>query len=413
MSNKKVIVFHPGHVQVAYQVALALQSNGNNYEFVSGIYYKNNFLLSIFLQIFPKKLSTYITCQLYKRKLNGLNDNHVRIYPFWEIIYLLSVRIKFLKKYSEKIMRFRNIRFDKLVSRIISKEKATIVLGYDSCSLLTFKAAKQKGIICILDQVIGHFQHGNLLLSEEKKLIPEFSDSIVLDLSDSLGERSAQEIELSDWILVASDYVKDTFIKNGVPSSKLLVCPYGVDINQFHPVNLNKNSEYFIVLFVGQLSQRKGIKYLLEAISLLNNPKIKLVLIGKIIGSGKWLKSYGDLNIEHIEKVPYSKLQEYYQLADIFVYPSLHEGSALAIYEALACGLPVIATFNSGSVLENGEEGFIIPIRDACAIAKCITILYENVEIRNHMSVNARRKAVQHTWENYRAKFINIINNID
>jgi len=412
MINKKIVVFHPGHVQVAYQAALAIQNSGKNYEFINGIYFKKSKLLLLLLKLLPKNISILITNQLSKRFLNGLDHNNIKVYPFWELLYLLSVRIKFLKRYSEKIMRFRNIRFDNLVANNILNDKVEIVLGYDSCSLKTFQVAKKIGIICILDQVIGHFKHGNKILLEEKRLLPNFSDSIILDLSDSLSDRSNKEIELADWVLVASEYVRDTFIQYGVAPSKLLVCPYGVDISQFKPSNFKNNSEYFVILFVGQLSQRKGIKYLLDAVQVLNNQSIKLILIGKIIGNGEWLKSYRHLNFQHIEKVPYVKLHEYYQSADIFVYPSLHEGSALVIYEALACGLPVITTYNSGSVIEDGLEGFIIPIRDTCAVAKSIKVLYESIELRRFMSVNARQKAIKYTWENYRARLVSLIENI-
>jgi len=115
------------------------------------------------------------------------------------------------------------------------------------------------------------------------------------------------------------------------------------------------------------------------------------------------LKPYEGL-FRHISHVPYSELPRYYQSADIFVYPSLHEGSALAIYEALASGLPVITTHNSGSVVRDGVEGFIVPIREIEALKERILFLYQNKDIREQMSSQARKRAESFTWQAYRQR---------
>ena len=106
--------------------------------------------------------------------------------------------------------------------------------------------------------------------------------------------------------------------------------------------------------------------------------------------------------LEYIPQLPHHKIQMVFQDADIFVFPSLHEGSALSIYEALACGLPVITTPNAGSVVRNGEEGYIVPIRDVDGLIDKISILYHDRALRESMGKKARIRAEQFTWENYR-----------
>jgi glycosyltransferase involved in cell wall biosynthesis len=102
-------------------------------------------------------------------------------------------------------------------------------------------------------------------------------------------------------------------------------------------------------------------------------------------------------------------VHRYFQQADVFVYPSLHEGSALAIYEALASGLPVITTPNSGSVVRDGLDGFVVPIRDVEALKEKIVALCENGDMRKEIECNARRRSEQFTWEAYRRRLAEIM----
>jgi len=122
-----------------------------------------------------------------------------------------------------------------------------------------------------------------------------------------------------------------------------------------------------------------------------------------VVGGGEGLKAYEGI-FKHIKSVPYAELPQYYQSADIFVYPSLHEGSALAIYEAMASGLPVITTYNSGSVVRDGEEGYILPIRDVEALMEKILLLYQDEDLRYLMGKKARERVEDFTWAQYRLR---------
>jgi len=162
---------------------------------------------------------------------------------------------------------------------------------------------------------------------------------------------------------------------------------------------------------VGQLSQRKGIKYLLEAFRNLRLPGAELVLVGNVAGSGKGLLHYRDM-FQHVPNVPHSEVHQWFEQADIFVYPSLHEGSPLAIYEALACGLPVITTPNSGSVVQDGIQGYVVPIRDVERLKEKILLLYENRELCQQMSRKARLRAEEFTWAAYRRRLAHVLLNL-
>lgn len=396
------VISHPGHVLVAYQAALGLQEAGLLDRFETGFYYKDGRLSRILRSMLPQQVAARLLRQLRRRTHEGLALQRIRTHPIVEIIFILFARLPAVNSLAVKIMHLRNEYFDGAVAQVVRKLRPRAVICYDSCALKTFEAAREVGTLSILDQVVGHIKTGESILSEERQLHHEFADTMPEAAAEWALERCTAEAIVADRVLAASEYVRDSLIMNGVPPSRIALCPYGVDTERFRPVE-KVDDRPFQILFVGQLSQRKGIKYLLEAVKDLRLEKAELVLMGGVRGSGDGLKSYEGL-FRHISHVPYSELPQYYQSAHIFVYPSLHEGSALAIYEALASGLPVITTPNSGSVVRDGVDGFIVPIRDIEALKEKILLLYQNKDLRDRMSLQARKRAESFTWQAYRQR---------
>jgi alpha-maltose-1-phosphate synthase len=160
----------------------------------------------------------------------------------------------------------------------------------------------------------------------------------------------------------------------------------------------------FRLLFVGHLSQRKGIGYVLEAAKRLRGlPGLELVLVGRKVGAEAAFAPYADL-FRHVSHVPFHEVHTLFQDADVFVYPSLHEGSAFVTYEALASGLPIVTTPNAGSVVRDGVEGFVVPIRDVDALVERIERLHRDPDLRRAMSEAARARARDFTWAHYRRR---------
>jgi alpha-maltose-1-phosphate synthase len=204
-------------------------------------------------------------------------------------------------------------------------------------------------------------------------------------------------------VLAPSDYVRRTLIAQGVAPERIALVPFGVRIERFRPPERPREDGVFRLLYVGQISQRKGIKYLLEAVKRLALPGLELVLVGGIVGSGAGLAPYQGC-FRHVPNVPHAEVQRLFQSADLFVYPSLHEGSALAIFEAMASGLPVITTENAGSMVRDGIDGHLVPLRDPDAIAARIAELHADPARRHGMAASARRRAEQFTWGHYRER---------
>ncbi len=396
-----VLLAHPG-TQHSHHGALALQQAGLLKRYVTGFYFNPESAWARVLRRLPEKLSAKLDRELYRRFTLGLAPENIQMFPAAELLYIASGRLALLRPFSDRLLRWRNDRFDRQVAQIVATERPAAVMCYDTCALRAFEKAKQLGVFCMLDQSVGHVCSAAKLFEEERQLHPDFADTLPAHVPEALIERCTREARLADAILSPSEYVRQSLLRIGVETSRILSMPYGVDSERFRPAP-KRLGKKFRVLFVGQLSQRKGIKYLLEAFRQLRLPKAELVLVGQFVGPGKGLERYRDC-FTRIPNIPKHEVHIQYQQADIFVYPSLHEGSALSIYEALACGLPVITTPNSGSVVRDGIHGFVVPIRDVEVLKEKIVLLYENHQLRQSMAEQARRRAEMFTWAAYQQR---------
>src|SRR5262249_43050854 len=151
--------------------------------------------------------------------------------------------------------------------------------------------------------------------------------------------------------------------------------------------------------YVGHLSQRKGVSYLFEAMRQLRSVAT-LTLVGPRVGGDCPVLESELKRHDWLGTVPHGRVLDLMAEHDLFVFPSLFEGFALVILEAMAQGLPVIATPNSGGtmVIEDGINGFIVPIRDAAAIAERVSRLAEDRARLSEMSRAALQRAEQMSW---------------
>jgi glycosyltransferase involved in cell wall biosynthesis len=204
------------------------------------------------------------------------------------------------------------------------------------------------------------------------------------------------EAKLINYFLSPSDFITKSLCEWGIPNSKIIKVPFGVDAQLFQPVT-SKPKKPIRFAFTGKLCARKGIPQLLRVWKRLGLKEAELHLYGIVapevqakLGDVAGVHTYGFIDI--INELPKSH---------VFVFPSSLEGSSKSVFEALACGLPVITTPNSGSVVRNGQEGFIVEPEDEEALGDAIKTLYQNHRLRAEMSVNARCQAEKFTWDVY------------
>ena len=217
-------------------------------------------------------------------------------------------------------------------------------------------------------------------------------------LPRSLFRRCNQDLERADYILCSSLFVRDSMLYNGIQESKLAVLPYGADVSTFTPSRSAGVPPRFIA--VGTLTLRKGTTYLLEAMRLVRHahPEAELLLVGSIHDDIRRIISRYQGEFTHIPSVSHSELSKLLQQSLAFVFPSCEEGFARVLSEAMAAGLPIVATHESGAstVITDGETGFIVPPRQPALLAERLLKLLEDPALAHRMGSAASSYAKLH-----------------
>ena len=289
--------------------------------------------------------------------------------------------------------------------RSIKAENMDIFHVWNGHGLYSLRQAKKCGTKTVVERASSHPLTFEKIMNEEYKAHGLKS----FNLAPLNKQRLLQEFKETDFVTVPSDFSYLSMLENGVPEKKLVKIPFGVDTNYFRPSK--KSHEGFNVIYVGQVGFRKGVLYLLEAWNKLGLKDAKLRILGQEdLEIKPFLLPFR--NNSSIEFLGYGSSLQLYQDSDVFVLPSLEEGSALVTYEALACGLPAIVTFECGSIVEDTKEGFIVPSKDIKTLAEKIEYLYSNSNERLQLSVNARVKSENYKWGEYGSKLVGFYEDI-
>lgn len=295
--------------------------------------------------------------------------------------------------------------FDRGASKKI--EPCDLFVGFSSFALHSLRRAKQLGAKVVIERGGSHMLYQQSIMREEYEItgVPAGTTPVT---HQKIIEKEIQEYTESDRISVPSIYAKHTFLEQGFPEAKILHIPYGVDLSLFRQTKKRDNT--FRIVFAGGLTLAKGVHYLLQAFSEISLPDAELHLIGPVTESMKpFLKKY-EGSYRRSDYFPMDKLAEVYSQGSVFAFLSLDDGFGLVIPQAMACGLPVIATDHTGApdIIRDGVEGFIIPIRDVNACKEKLLFLYENPTVRDEMGKAARaRVQAGFSWDDYGEKIIN------
>lgn len=325
-----------------------------------------------------------------KFKLKDEKDiplDKIKTYPYYQVPYLLFN--KYFSNTSVFINHYLSELSHKKLAVKVSKNlgSANVLIATSGSGLEAGKQIKSLNGNFVCDRGSTHINFQNETLKDEYK---NFKISYN-EISKKTIDREIQEYHAADLISVPSSFVYNSFLKNGIDRKKLFLNPYGVNLNRFNPLP-KINDGNFNVLYVGTLSIRKGIFYLLEAFKKLKFKNKKLTLIGPIDKNikDKVLK-YISGEIKYLSVIENKKLNKYYSMADVMVQPSIEEGLSLVMAEALACGCPVIATENTGAedLFQNNKEGFIIKARSIDQLHDTMQLLADNQLLQKEMSNNA------------------------
>ncbi|OLB45204.1 MAG: hypothetical protein AUI00_00050 [Verrucomicrobia bacterium 13_2_20CM_2_54_15] len=296
---------------------------------------------------------------------------------------------------------------DRAVAAEVGKNaNCKLVYAYEDCAIATFAAAERRRIPRVYDLPIGYWRVGQHIFAEESEREPEWTPTLTgaRDSHEKLV-RKDEELRLATRVVVASTFTKSTLAQ--APHQRpVKVIPYGAPPAATNEIA--KGGARLKILFTGSLGQRKGLSYALRAVELFGERNCELTLLGRKAAEGcrpldqavrdhRWLPS-----LSH-ERVLLEMRQH-----DVLIFPSLFEGFGLAITEAMSQGIPVITTAHTAGpdIIDDGVDGFIVPIRSAEAIAEKLELLARDRERLRAMKISAREKAQIHPWENYRRALV-------
>jgi glycosyltransferase involved in cell wall biosynthesis len=276
----------------------------------------------------------------------------------------------------------------------------------ESFSSLT--EARLKGVRSVMDVPTWHRNKGHVKPAETKsEREARLRDRGWRDWRKHLAATRLQhlaEYDLADVLLMPSLKSMETFLTAGVPGRKLHYVGRGVDPTRYRP---GKPGEKFRAVFVGALIKRKGVHHLLEAWKKLALRDAELVLVGSVHEEMKpYLESVaGDASVRLVGFT--RSVEEELSGASVFVFPSECEGFAKATLEAAACGLPLIATRESGDAIVDGETGWMIPANDPEALAAALERAARSRDTLAEMGRQARVRIEKFfTWDHYRVRLL-------
>lgn len=279
-----------------------------------------------------------------------------------------------------------------------------IFVGLSGCSLHSLRRARRMGAKTVLERGSSHILYQRKILEEEYARFGMKREVV----HPRVVERELREYQEADFIAIPSQFVKGTFLQYGIPEEKLIQIPYGVNLHHFYPIP--KDDTIFRVIHCANLSLRKGVPYLLQAFSELKMKDAELWLIGGVTDEVRsFLSRFASPSIKLKGQLPETELYKYMSQGSVFCLASIEEGLAMVQPMAMACGLPVICTTNTGGadLVREGREGFIVPIRDVEALKEKILYFYEHPEAGRNMGKSARlRVQAGFSWSDYGHKMI-------
>ncbi len=286
--------------------------------------------------------------------------------------------------------------FDRWAWRKMGSATVVNALSGFATHTLERAAADGRGVCC--DRGSWHILEQKQVLDEEAARIgcpPVRFDAFMID-------RELREYELADRILVPSEPAHQSFLRRGIEPSRLAKVPYGVDLDRFSPPTHRRQQG--AIVSVGTVGLQKGQHYLVEAFRRLKDPAASLTLVGPIDPGWDVRLDLARGDIRVTGALARDEVVDELQRASLFALASVHEGLALVIAQAMACGLAVVATEATGAaeLVTPGVEGLIVPARSTEALAAALAELLGDPERAEEMGRAARRRVERlGGWDHY------------
>jgi starch synthase len=244
--------------------------------------------------------------------------------------------------------------------------------------------------LCVLEEVNTHVSFFHEILREEYEKLGLGN----YPLRAETQRRLLEAYEQADLILCPSSFVVRSFMAKGVAPDKLIMVNFGFQQPTARSVGLRDEAadDVFRILYVGQVHYRKGLRYAVEAFRMLRHPRKEFVIVGPTTPITGLEKTSIPEGVRFTGALKGEELEQAYRSANIFVLPTLEDGSALVQGEAMAAGLPIVTTTNSGSdeFITDGVEGLVVPPADSNALTEAFAKLADSSGLRKQMGEKAQ-----------------------
>ena len=399
-SDRGVVVVHRG-ARDAYQVAAALADAGLLERLVTDLYWpRERFWASRISAFLPDRIRLLLAQRHHPRVPSSLVRQTL---VSGALSYLLEKRKDVPFSIRRRAIRHTDAVLGRTAGRLAAGTNSLLI----SYSYYGYQAFQSYGKPGVLFQLHPHPASVRRILEQELLDHPDCSESLRKEWELSLPKEDfahlISETQMASHFLVASSFTKRTLIENGAAPSSIRVIPYGVDLKRFAPSpDTRSSSGPLRLLFVGSINQRKGIKYLLEALRLLGSAPVELTVCGRVVDNLALFEPFRS-KIRIRPSVSLPELQAAYQQADLFVFPSLAEGFAQVLLEALASGLPILSTSHTAApdLIKHGEQGFIVEPRRPDLVASHIDWALGHRKELTAMKQAARARAEFFTWDRF------------
>lgn len=394
--QKQIIISHPtGNANTRHAV-LGLKKSGQLLWFFTCIAVFKDSWLYVISHIPVLK-------ELRRRMFDVSLRSKTKTFPIKELSRLIAGKVSFFKGCTIDEVHHD---LDFKVAKYIHKHAKSVdaVYAYDEGAYISFKQAHKDGIKCLFDLPIIHWRTYQRLLEDEKSKNPGWANilGVFSDPKDKLL-RKDEELKMADAIFVASSFTKQSILQDFPYKVKapIYVIPYGFpDILGQRIYESTKNRKLKF-LYVGRLSQSKGLSYLFEAIKSFK-ADIELTIVGTKIGYNENLEQ----NLKEHTYIPYlrhDKVLELMRTQDVFVFPSLFEGFGMVVTEAMSQGTPVIATDKTCAIdfIQNGVNGWIVESASTHSLSNAIKDVLANKGNLETIGRAAMQTAAQRPWRKY------------
>jgi len=378
------VVAHPG-TQSSLQVAAALARRGLLHRHLTGLYTGIGWAG----RLLGRRL---------RRWHPDVPTERIRLRSGEELIAALAARLARHPETAKRALLWRNRRFGAWAGRIAARG-ARVLHGFETAALEAFRIARASGVACVLHAVSPPGEFTRRLHAREARRYPALADTLPR-AADSQADRQRRrrELELADHVITYSAFMRRLLVAEGVLPEKVSVAPRSVRLDEcwVPEAQMSRRRDLpFRAVFVGNLTQHKGLGYLLDAWRKLRLPDAELVLIGGRVGRGRWLLEQARFGVRHVGRVRHDELRTHLADAHVFVFPTLADGYGVVVPEAMAAGLPVIATSNccAPELMRQGQDGFIVGAGDAASLAMRIEQLYRNRDLCLRMGRSAQQTA--------------------